>query len=63
MRIKGRMSTEEFENVCNNIGITNTFEISKRYSNYLMGCKGLNDGRSNFEVGVYSKNDSIYDED
>lgn len=59
MRIKGKMSGEEFENVCRNKGIFNTFEISKRYTNYLMTYNGMNDGRTSHEVGANIKEEDI----
>lgn len=62
MRIQGKMTNEEFENVCKNKGITNTFEISKRYDNYLMSYKGMNDGRTLHEVGANIREEDLYED-
>jgi len=60
-RIKGLMSAEEFENVCNNKGIYTKIEILNRYGNYLITYKGFNDGRTANEVGASVIEEDLYE--
>jgi len=59
MGIKKILTDEEFRNVCINKGITNTYEIVKRYQNYLMAFRGMNDGRTSHEVGANVREEDL----
>ena len=58
MRIQGKLNWTEFKNICENKGITNMIDISKRWEFYKMIRNGLNDGRSDTEVGLGIKVDN-----
>lgn len=60
-RIKGRMTLEEFDNVCRNKGINTKVEIIQRHQNYLMTYNGLNDGKSAKDVGATVIEEDLYE--